>query len=456
MIYGCRGEDGGSARIENYFTAQGEGDLWSPDGARLTAEVIEALAGPEAPGLYAQAGQLAQAGGTAIGQVSSASGGVKATRSDGTTVDLDVGDPVFQGDVVRTSSTGELGITFVDDTIFSLSANARMVLDELIFNPAGSDNALGLSLVQGTFVFVTGKIAPAGGIEVNTPVGTIGIRGTTVGVKVEAVNGATKIANLAHPVTNEVGQFEFTNEAGTVFFQQLYAVLDVLSATSLDEPMIGVPEELLRIFGRGLSIIRSSLGLREDDEQEGEFQPGTGPGGDRGSDQQGRSDLDSDSIQLLFGQDGTSLFQGSQAAADQPPLVTGAGPQGVIGGVGEAPAGQGVVFSQGSGVSGALRLGLESAGRGPIGSRSGGTIETTSPTPSPSSGSTDVPRLPLIITESDTTTLIPPDDPPPPCRHSACRTAAGRNSSPGPVRSAATGSRRKIGTWDGRPCPKTT
>ena len=60
-------------------------------------------------------------------------------------------------------------------------------------------NSMGVSLIQGTFVFITGQIAPNGGIDVETPVGTIGIRGTTVGVQIATFGGFTRISNLTNP-----------------------------------------------------------------------------------------------------------------------------------------------------------------------------------------------------------------------------------------------------------------
>src|SRR3546814_7346019 len=91
--------------------------------------------------------------------------------------------------------------------IFSLSANARVVVNEFVYNPAGTTNAMGVSLIQGTFVFVTGEIAPSGEMDVATPVGTIGIRGTTVGVRIATFSGATRIVNIENPETQEVGSF---------------------------------------------------------------------------------------------------------------------------------------------------------------------------------------------------------------------------------------------------------
>ena len=46
-------------RIVDYFSQSPPADLVTPEGARLVGETVEKLAGPEAPGQYAQAGQLA-------------------------------------------------------------------------------------------------------------------------------------------------------------------------------------------------------------------------------------------------------------------------------------------------------------------------------------------------------------------------------------------------------------
>ena len=56
--------------------------------------MIDILAGPLAPGQYAQA---TGEGALSIGEVSSLSGTAKATRLDGNEFVLSNGDPVFQG-----------------------------------------------------------------------------------------------------------------------------------------------------------------------------------------------------------------------------------------------------------------------------------------------------------------------------------------------------------------------
>ena len=101
-------------------------------------------------------------------------------RADGTRVEAVSGDSVFQGDVLETGDNGAIGIIFIDETTFSLGANGRMVLDELIYDPDTQSGSSTFSLVQGVFSFVSGSISKTGvdAMTIKTPVATIGIRGT--------------------------------------------------------------------------------------------------------------------------------------------------------------------------------------------------------------------------------------------------------------------------------------
>ncbi|MFZ2100800.1 MAG: hypothetical protein WAU86_09575, partial [Oricola sp.] len=160
---------GGKFLLRDYFAQEQPPQLETPEGARLTPSTVESLAGPEAPTAYAQAGGVQPE--QPIGEVSDLNGVARVQRTDGSREDLSEGDPIFQGDVVSTGVGSDLGIQFVDNTVFSLSSNARMVIDELVYNPGGASNSMGVSLIQGTFVFVTGQIAPSGGMDVETPTG---------------------------------------------------------------------------------------------------------------------------------------------------------------------------------------------------------------------------------------------------------------------------------------------
>jgi VCBS repeat-containing protein len=166
--------------VPDYFAKPTRPWLSSPDGARLSPETVRALVGEV---------QVAQATGTpgtdvkVIGQVSKLTGTATVIRN-GVEVQLNIGDAVYKGDVVQAGASSSIALTFIDGTVFGLSANARMVLNEMVYDPNGSSNSAMLSLVQGTISFVAGETAKHGDMKVQTPVATMGIRGTAVLVQI--------------------------------------------------------------------------------------------------------------------------------------------------------------------------------------------------------------------------------------------------------------------------------
>lgn len=140
---------------------------------------------------------------TPIGKVVTATGSVSIEHVSAVVVQASlgqsgaakVGDSVYLGDVVSTGSDGRVGISFTDGTAFDLSPNARMVMNEFIYDPNSKSNSSLLSLTKGTFTFVAGKIAKSGDMKVNTPVATMGIRGTTPRVEI-AEDGSVKFSTL--------------------------------------------------------------------------------------------------------------------------------------------------------------------------------------------------------------------------------------------------------------------
>ncbi|MEJ0069343.1 MAG: hypothetical protein WDO24_12150 [Pseudomonadota bacterium] len=48
---------------------------------------------------------------------------------------------------------------FADKTTFALGESGQMRLDELVYNPAGKDGKIALSVLKGAFAFVSGDIA---------------------------------------------------------------------------------------------------------------------------------------------------------------------------------------------------------------------------------------------------------------------------------------------------------
>ena len=165
--------------LVDFFTNFELPSLKTENGLLLKGTLIDTLSGTFTPGQYAQANN---ANALSIGEVSSVTGEAKATRLDGTTVNLSTGDPVFQGDTVETTGAGAIGLVFLDKTTLSLSEGGKMVLDELVYDPATGTGSMAVDMVEGAFSFVSGEIAKTGpdAMKVSTPVATIGIRGTTV------------------------------------------------------------------------------------------------------------------------------------------------------------------------------------------------------------------------------------------------------------------------------------
>ncbi|WP_347341901.1 FecR family protein [Bradyrhizobium guangxiense] len=121
-----------------------------------------------------------------------------------------VGDAVYLHDVVRTDADSRVSINFSDGSSFNLSSNARMVLDEYVYEPDGKSNASFFNLARGTATFVAGQVAKTGDMKVDTPVATMGIRGTTPHIEISD-DGAVRFSTLI-----EEGKSKLTKKRVTI------------------------------------------------------------------------------------------------------------------------------------------------------------------------------------------------------------------------------------------------
>ncbi len=195
--------------IPEYFRGEARASLMSPEGASLSGRVIDTLT---ARVQYAQADQIASAV-PAVGNVAKVSGTAVVTRN-GVPVELKQGDRLLKGDVIQTGTDTTIGISFVDGTALGLASNARIVLDEMTYDPNGSSNSSLLSLIQGTITLVAGHTAKFGNMRVETPVATMGIRGTAIMVEIAADHGPSKFSVLREP-DGKIGSFQlYDKETG--------------------------------------------------------------------------------------------------------------------------------------------------------------------------------------------------------------------------------------------------
>ncbi|OZA84638.1 MAG: hypothetical protein B7X56_06820 [Burkholderiales bacterium 34-67-9] len=84
-----------------------------------------------------------------------------------------------------------MGVTLRDETVMSFGPNTELTVDEFVYAPAQRDGRLSTRLARGTLNYVSGAIARQrpDNVQVRTPTGTIGIRGTHFVVEVDAVTG---------------------------------------------------------------------------------------------------------------------------------------------------------------------------------------------------------------------------------------------------------------------------
>ena len=224
-------DDGQHAVVIDYFKYEKLPDLASPEGARLRGDVVQLLAGPLAPGQYAQAATPAPSStAQVIGKVEKVSGSATVLRN-GVVINLNVGDALNKGDIVQTGSNSILGITFVDGTALSLTASSRMALNEFIYDANSNSNSGLLSLVQGGFAFIAGQVAHTGGLNITTPVAVMGIRGTAGGASCADAGNCQFFASRNPDGSLSVYQLTPTSGAATAPLRVEVGTIAQISAT---------------------------------------------------------------------------------------------------------------------------------------------------------------------------------------------------------------------------------
>lgn len=223
----------GQVVIDGYF-AQVEGPtLHGPDGSSLNANLVNSFV--KSSPLYADAGSMSDE--SPVGAVHEITGGASVTRTDGSSETIQLGTPIYQGDIIETSADGAVNVMFIDETSFAVSEDARLAIDEYVFDPASSEGVTNFSVLKGVFVFTSGLIGreDPDDVHIETPVGSIGIRGTIIAGDVNAgeitvVEGAIVLRDgLGNEMTlaNQFETAKFDTANGTIDNMGLMAANDV-------------------------------------------------------------------------------------------------------------------------------------------------------------------------------------------------------------------------------------
>ena len=199
-----------------------------------------------------------------IGRVDTVEGTVHVLR-DGEKILLSKDDPILQGDTILTAEDGSVGITFIDDTVFSLGEDGEMTIDEMIYDKDAQEGKFAANMVQGVFSFISGEIAKTDpeGMSLNTPVGVIGIRGTKI-AGVAAAEGNENTISLLPEMGRDgkpiVGELVMTNSSGSVVLNQVGATVQLTSSFQAPPPPVVLDkQQIQQSYGKTLTTLSSTV-----------------------------------------------------------------------------------------------------------------------------------------------------------------------------------------------------
>jgi ferric-dicitrate binding protein FerR (iron transport regulator) len=98
---------------------------------------------------------------------------------------LSNGSSVFANERIRTGDASTAQLQFLDETNLAVGPKSEVVLDRFVYDPNRRKGSVVIQTGRGVFRFVSGSQDPTS-YQINTPVATIGVRGTVF----QLVNGS--------------------------------------------------------------------------------------------------------------------------------------------------------------------------------------------------------------------------------------------------------------------------
>jgi hypothetical protein len=136
--------------------------------------------------LWVSCSAIAIAADGPVGSVKTMKGAASIIRLNAV-ITAKIDERIFKGDVLRTGTDGSLGVAFKDDSLLSLGPNSEIVIDEFLFAPAEGKLSIVTRMLRGTAAYLSGmvgKLSPES-VRFETPVASVGIRGTKLLVKID-------------------------------------------------------------------------------------------------------------------------------------------------------------------------------------------------------------------------------------------------------------------------------
>ena len=166
---------------------------------------------------------------------------------------LNVGDPIYYGNTIKTDESGKSQIMFLDQTVMTIGSNTELIIDEFVYDPENSDGKLLSTIKSGSIKILTGKISEKNpeNLVVDTPAGTIGTRGTEFKAAIDPETLKSQILLIGPGPKNSLGlrpgAVEVANEAGSVLLDKPYLFTEVSQNTAPRQPVI-IPQSELKKF----------------------------------------------------------------------------------------------------------------------------------------------------------------------------------------------------------------
>jgi hypothetical protein len=91
---------------------------------------------------------------------------------------LNIGKSIFYNERIETSAQGLVQVLLVDGSTFTVGPNSNLTIDRFVYDPKKKTGEMVATFSKGSMRFIGGKLSKnAGGVKVNTPSGSLAIRG---------------------------------------------------------------------------------------------------------------------------------------------------------------------------------------------------------------------------------------------------------------------------------------
>jgi hypothetical protein len=246
------------------------------------------------------------ASGTALGVDQSAE-----LQTSAATKVLNVGSDIFIGDRVITGPSGQVQIKFSDKTELVVGPNSALLIEDYLLREDNSAGQFAIKALGGTFRFVTGTAAKDR-YRIETPTGTIGVRGTAFDFNVDPTetrvllfHGAVILCNTSDQCVSlddvcQLGQYDLTQSlilgnAEEITGEQREALKGAFKYAESQAPLLHEfwIENARECFNKGfVRNVSETLGnTGGDGHQPPDSGDGNGDGGGDGGDSGGGDDL---------------------------------------------------------------------------------------------------------------------------------------------------------------------